>query len=213
MWLFIHLHPVPAGHLNIPPRSLTLRPWKVTSFPIGKADRLPVPSIFQGFPLAVKLRGCIDDWPPKKKWKLKTEWKNYRKEILDNLPMKVDDKIHHFDGIYQEKWDFHGRTVSFREGISFVTFGKPLNVNHLKKLPDHLKGLHEIEISRTKKHKRVLKYTWIMWVSWVLPKHISIIAVRPVISEYQSYHWKSASSQLERCQFQMDCSRSIGFPS
>ena len=25
-------------------------------------------------------------------------------------------KIHHFDGIYQERWDFHGRTVSFREG-------------------------------------------------------------------------------------------------
>ena len=21
-----------------------------------------------------------------------------------------------FDGIYQERWDFHGRTVSFREG-------------------------------------------------------------------------------------------------
>ena len=54
--------------------------------------------------------------------------------------MKVDDKIHHFDGIYQEKLDFHGRTVSFREGISFVTFGKPLKVHHLKKLPDHLKG-------------------------------------------------------------------------
>ena len=25
-------------------------------------------------------------------------------------------KIHHFDGIYQERWDFHGRAVSFREG-------------------------------------------------------------------------------------------------
>ena len=24
-------------------------------------------------------------------------------------------KIQHFDGIYKERWDFHGRAVSFRE--------------------------------------------------------------------------------------------------
>ena len=28
--------------------------------------------------------------------------------------------IHHFDGIYQERWDFHGRTVSFREGYVYA---------------------------------------------------------------------------------------------
>ena len=28
---------------------------------------------------------------------------------------------HHFDGIYQEKWDFHGRTASFREGSHWMS--------------------------------------------------------------------------------------------
>ena len=40
------------------------------------------------------------------------------REKGDTLPEtnKSPWKIHHFDGIYQERWDFHGQTVSFREG-------------------------------------------------------------------------------------------------
>ena len=40
------------------------------------------------------------------------------REKGDTLPEtnKSPWKIHHFDGIYQERWDFHGRAVSFREG-------------------------------------------------------------------------------------------------
>ena len=39
--------------------------------------------------------------------------------LLDQLPWPW--KIHHFDGIYQQRGDFQGRTVSFREGRNFGT--------------------------------------------------------------------------------------------